>query len=52
MKKKPKVKNQTIKISSPVCFIDSPELREEYRALPKPERNQPKQSKDKDKKGK
>jgi hypothetical protein len=45
-------KKTSPKPSSPVCFIDSPELREEYRALPKPERNQPKQSKDKDKKGK
>ncbi|MEQ9098889.1 MAG: hypothetical protein RIF40_07065 [Imperialibacter sp.] len=47
MKKKPKVKDQAIKISSPVCFIDSSELREEYKALPKPKKKQPNQTKGK-----
>ncbi|MEQ8686237.1 MAG: hypothetical protein RIE86_13140 [Imperialibacter sp.] len=52
MKKKPKVKDQAIKISSPVCFIDSSELREEYKAFPRPEKQEPNQTKTKGKKDK
>tara|TARA_R110000737_G_scaffold353463_1_gene405635 strand:- start:11686 stop:11838 length:153 start_codon:yes stop_codon:yes gene_type:complete len=45
-------KKPSPKPSSPVCFIDSPELREEYKAFPKPEKQETSQTKTKGKKDK